>query len=73
MPNGFTLGKCSQEFNTKLIPTPNTLTKCLIEGIPIKAGLYHLKMSVTNKDNDAYRTVENTVDLIVSEAQTSKR
>ncbi len=67
LPNGLTLGKCSQKFNIKLIPTPNTQAKCLIEGIPTKAGAYHLKMSVTNKTDDGvYETVESTIDLIVT-------
>jgi hypothetical protein len=66
LPDGLTLGKCSQEFDSKLIPTPNTLTKCLIEGIPAKDGLYQTKVSATNKNNSGYHTVEQTIDLVVT-------
>lgn len=66
LPNELTLEKCSQEFNTKLIPTPNTQTKCIIEGIPIKVGLYHLKITATYKYDNGYNTVEDIVDLTVT-------
>ena len=68
LPDGLTLGKCHQEFDSILIPAPNTQTKCIIEGIPTKAGLYQLKISTTTKNNDGYNTVENTVDLTVAVA-----
>jgi hypothetical protein len=66
LPDGLTLGKCSQEFDFKLIPTPNTLTKCVIEGTPAKDGLYQIKVSATNKNNSGYHTVEQTIDLAVT-------
>lgn len=66
LPNELTLEKCSQEFNTKLIPTPNTQTKCIIKGIPIKTGFYPLKITATYKYDNGYNTVENTVDLTVT-------
>jgi len=66
LPEGLTLGKCRQEFDSKLIPTPNTLTKCVIEGTPAKDGLYQIKVSATNKNNSGYHTVEKIIDLVVS-------
>ena len=66
LPEGLTLGKCSQEFNTHHIPTPNTQKRCIIEGVPTKDGLYQIKVSVTNKNSDGYNTVENTVDFVVT-------
>jgi len=73
LPDGLAIGKCSQELNTKLIPTPNTQEKCLIEGIPTKAGIYHLKVSVfMGNDAGNIHTIVNTIDLTVLESQTSK-
>lgn len=66
LPNELTLEKCSQEFNTKLIPAPNTQTKCVIEGIPNKIGVYHLKITATYKYDNGYNTVEDIVDLTVA-------
>jgi hypothetical protein len=65
LPEGLSLGECGQEFNTNLIPIPNTRTRCVIEGIPIKVGLYQIKISVTNKNN----TVEQMIDLVVQTSQ----
>jgi hypothetical protein len=66
LPEGLILGKCSHVSNIKLIPTPNTQTKCLIEGIPAKDGLYHIKVSTTYKNSNGYNTVEETIDLVVT-------
>lgn len=71
LPDGLSLEECSQKFDSTLISTPNTQTKCFIKGVPIKTGLYNIKISVTNKGNDGgYHTVMNTIELRVSEPQT---
>lgn len=64
LPDGLALGQCGQEINTTFIPAPNTQTKCVIEGTPTKAGLYRLKLTAANKNNDSRNTV--AVDLIVT-------
>lgn len=65
LPDGLNIGKCRQEFDSKLIPAPNTQTKCTIEGIPSKEGTYHITISTSNKNNYSYNTVEQTIDLSV--------
>lgn len=71
LPDGLTLGKCDQTFDSKFIPTPNTKAKCLIEGIPAKAGIYQVKITGSTAGN--YNNVENIVNLSVLESQTSKK
>lgn len=66
LPDGLTLGQCTQEFNSKFIPIPNTQTKCTIEGIPSKEGVYHITISTSNKNNNSYNTVEQTIDLAIT-------
>ncbi len=56
---------------TNIVPerdrvAPNTQTKCVIEGIPAKDGLYPIKISATNKNNNGYNTVEQTINLVVT-------
>ena len=66
LPEGLTSEKCSQEFDSKLIPTPNTLAKCIIEGIPTKDGLYLIKVNTTNKNINGYNTIEQTINLVIT-------
>ena len=63
LPDGLAIGQCSQEINAKSIPTPNTQTKCVIGGVPVKAGLYRLKLTAANKNNDRSTVA---IDLIVT-------
>jgi hypothetical protein len=47
LADGLILGKSSQEFNSQLIPTPNTQVIYISEGNPAKAGFDNFKMSLT--------------------------
>ena len=65
LPEGLILGSCSQEYDNKLVPTPNTQGKCLIEGVPVKEGVYPIKISVTNDNSYGSNTSLSTLYLLV--------
>ena len=66
LPEGLTLGSCSQRFNVNLTPVPNTQAMCMIIGTPTKEGTYQIKASVTILTKDGYTIVEQMIDLVVA-------
>jgi hypothetical protein len=42
------------------------LCKRSIEGIPVKAGLYRLKISAASNNENAYKNVEKIINLVVT-------
>jgi len=63
LPEGLALGKCQQEFDVKVITTPNTLLKCPVEGIPLNAGEYRLEVSA--KITNGLLSTKATVSFMV--------
>jgi len=64
LPEGLSLGECVQRFDSQLLPQPNTQTKCSIKGIPIKIGVYQVKIIDSTEGN--YNTTVNTINLVVT-------
>lgn len=65
LPEGLTLGKCLQSLDSKFLSEPNTLIICRLQGTPVKAGTYQLK--ITSSTTADYPNAENTISLSVAE------
>jgi len=46
LPKGLSLGDCQSKYDVGFIPTPNTQLICVISGIPGKAGVYNISITV---------------------------
>jgi hypothetical protein len=50
LPEGLALENCKQTYDIRIIPIPNTLLTCSVEGTPLNAGTYQLAVTanITN-------------------------
>jgi hypothetical protein len=63
LPEGLMQGNCQQEFDIRAIPLPNTLIKCQVEGIPLNAVEYQLK--ILAKVANGEMSTKATINLLV--------
>lgn len=46
-PQGFSLGECKKQFDSPILPAPNTITTCVLSGLPSEVQEYNLEFTAS--------------------------
>lgn len=65
LPEGLVLDNCTQSNDASSLPIPNTVTKCIIEGIPLKEGEY--KVVLTAGTTGEFNVAQSSLTLTIGE------